>query len=48
MFPDNITESRTSPLNFNPTNCNTTSSWVLPKVASPYIAIVGKDDNAVM
>jgi len=42
---DNLT---TNPLNFNPINCGLDRSWVLPKVASPIIAIVGPDDNPVM
>jgi hypothetical protein len=33
--PYTVTTDRSSPLNFNPTNCNLTNSWVLPKVASP-------------
>ena len=33
---------------FNPPACSIENSWVLPKVASTYIAIIGKTDNAVM
>ena len=44
----NIRNSSTSPLMFNPPACSIENSWVLPKVASTYIAIVGKTDNAVM
>lgn len=44
----NIRNASTSPLMFNPPACMLNSSWVLPKVASSYIAIVGQDDNAVM
>lgn len=35
LFPIQVTTDRSSPLNFDPTNCNITNSWVLPKVASP-------------
>jgi hypothetical protein len=35
-----------SPFTFNPSNCLQNSSFVLPKVASPYIAIVGQNNSA--
>jgi hypothetical protein len=37
----NAEDVSTSPLNFYPTNCMYNNSWVLPKVASPLVAIVG-------
>ena len=36
------------PQTFNPTNCILENSWVLPKVASPYIALVGVNDEQIM
>jgi hypothetical protein len=48
LYPIDVTTNRSSPLQFDPTNCNITNSWVLPKVASSYIAIIGQNDNAVM
>jgi len=35
-----------SPLTFNPKNCLKNSSFVIPNVASPYIAIVGQNNSA--
>ena len=43
-----VIKSPASPLNFNPTNCNYTNSWVLPKIESPIIALVGPTNNPVM
>ena len=45
----NKTINETSPLTFNPENCLIENSWVLPKVAASYIAIVGDlSTNEVM
>ena len=45
----NVTLTEVSPLTFNPDNCLLENSWVLPKVAASYIAIVGDlDNNEVM
>lgn len=35
-----------SPLTFNPSNCLKNNSFVIPKVASSYIAIVGQNNSA--
>lgn len=43
----NVTDH--SPMSFNPVNCMLNQSWVLPKIAASYIAIVGNlQENAVM
>jgi len=41
----NVTVPEVSPLNFNPDNCLLENSFVLPKVAMSYIAIIGDLEN---
>jgi hypothetical protein len=47
-YPIDVTNDTASPLEFNPVSCMLNQSWVLPRVASSIIALVGVNDNAVM
>lgn len=48
QYPIDVTTDSQSPLEFNPVSCMLNNSWVLPRVASNIIALVGVTDNAVM
>lgn len=41
----NVTKDTEGPLYFSPENCAKNSSFAIPRVASPYIGVIGKEIN---